>query len=86
MSSHIALVTIFPTSQEFCNSDSVWESYANFSEDAQNFLLHKISHFSNSCEISERIDDEQMKCLIFYLYRLWWKVITLGRHAIQNYK
>ena len=29
---HIALVTIFPMSQEFCNSDSVWESYANFSE------------------------------------------------------
>lgn len=43
---HIALVTSFPTSQEFCNSDSVWESYANFSKDAQKFLLHKISHFS----------------------------------------
>ena len=42
---HIALITIFPMSQEFCNSDSVWESYANFSEDAQNFLLHKVSHF-----------------------------------------
>ena len=35
---HIALITSFPMSQEFCNSDSVWESYANFSEDAQTFL------------------------------------------------
>ena len=35
---HIALIKIFPTSQEFCNSDSVWESYANFIEDAQKFL------------------------------------------------
>ena len=43
---HIALVTIFPPSQEFCNSNSIWESYANFSEVAQKFLLHKVSHFS----------------------------------------
>ena len=35
---HISLVTIFPTSQEVCNSDSVWESYSNFSEDAQELL------------------------------------------------
>ena len=35
---HIALVTSFPTSQEFCNSDSVWQSYINFSEDAQKIL------------------------------------------------
>ena len=41
---HIALVTSFPMSQEFCNS--VWESHANFSEDAQKFILHKVSHFS----------------------------------------
>ena len=43
---HIALVTRFPTSQEFCNSDSVWESNANFSEDAHKFLLPKGLHFS----------------------------------------
>ena len=43
---HIFLVTRFPMSQEFCNYDFVWESYANFSEDAQNFILHKVSHFS----------------------------------------
>ena len=43
---HTPLVTIFPMSQEFCNSDSIWESYANFSEDAQKFFYHKISHFS----------------------------------------
>ena len=43
---YIALITIFPTSQEFCNSDSVWENYANFSEHAQKFILHKVSHFS----------------------------------------
>ena len=43
---HISLVTSFPTSQEFCNSDSVWESYANFSEDAHKFFCHKISHLS----------------------------------------
>ena len=35
---HIELVTSFPMSQTFCNFDSVWESYANFSEDAQKFL------------------------------------------------
>ena len=35
---HISLITIFPTIQEFCNSDFVWESYANFSEDAQKFI------------------------------------------------
>ena len=35
---HISLITSFPTSQVFLNSDSVWESYANFSEDAQKFL------------------------------------------------
>ena len=34
----ISLVTRFPTSQNFCNSDFVWESYANFSEDSQKFL------------------------------------------------
>ena len=33
-------------SQEFCSSNSVWESYVNFSEDAQNFTLHIISYFS----------------------------------------
>ena len=43
---HISLVTRFPTSQEFFNYDYVWESYANFSEDAQKFLLNKVSHFS----------------------------------------
>ena len=48
---------------------------------SQNFTL-----FSKSYEIPERIDNEQMKFLIFYLYRLWRKNITLGRHAIQNYK
>ena len=35
---HISLLTIFSTSQEFCNSISEWESYANFREDAQKFL------------------------------------------------
>ena len=50
---HISLITSFPTSQEFCNSDSVWESYVNFSEDAQIFAL-----FSKSYEITKRIDDE----------------------------
>ena len=32
-------------SQEFCNFDYVWESYANYNEDDQKFLLHKVSHF-----------------------------------------
>ena len=45
---HKGLATSFLTSQEFCNFDSVWESYANFSEDAQKFLLHKVSHFSRA--------------------------------------
>ena len=42
---HISLITIFITSQEFCNSKSIWESYVNFSDDAHKFLCHKISHF-----------------------------------------
>ena len=51
---HISLIIIFPTSQEFCNSDSVWESYANFNEDAHKFLCHKISHFSPRVEKFQR--------------------------------
>ena len=43
---HIALITIFPMSQEFFNSDFGWGRYANFSEDANKFFCHKISHFS----------------------------------------
>ena len=42
---HMAIVTIFPMSQEFCNFDYVWESYANYNEDDQKFLLHKVSDF-----------------------------------------
>ena len=38
---HIALATSFPKSQEFCNSDSVWESYANFNESLQSSKSHK---------------------------------------------
>ena len=83
---HIALVTSFPTSHEFCNSNFVWESYVNLSEDAQKFLSQNFTLFSKSYEISERIDDEKIKCLIFYLYRLWRKFIILVQHAIQNYK
>ena len=35
---YIALITMFPTIKEFFNSDFVWESYVNFSEDAQTIL------------------------------------------------
>ena len=38
---HIALATSFPTSQEFCNSDSVWESYVNFCESLQSSKMLK---------------------------------------------
>ena len=48
-SHHIAFLTIFPTSQEFCNSDSGWERYVNFSEDAHKFFCHTIPHFSPKC-------------------------------------
>jgi len=37
-SKHISLVSIFPTSHQFCNSHSVWEIYVNLGEDAQKFL------------------------------------------------
>ena len=43
---HISVITRFPRSQEFCNSNFIWESYANFSEDSQKFILHTVSHFS----------------------------------------
>ena len=48
-SHHIDRVTSFPMSQKFCNSDFVWESYAYFSEDAQKYFCHTISHFSPKC-------------------------------------
>ena len=84
---HIALVTSFPTSQEFCNFDSVWESYLNFSEDTHKvFPPQSFTLFSKSCEIPEKTDDQQKKCLIFYLYSFWRKSITLDWHAIKNYK
>ena len=38
---HITLATSFPTSQEFCNFGSVWESYANFSESLQSSKMPK---------------------------------------------
>ena len=36
---HIALITSFPTSQEFCNSDSVWESYFNLVKMPKSFSV-----------------------------------------------
>ena len=75
---HIALVTSFPTSQEFCNSDSVWDSYANFSEDAQKISPpQSFALFSKSCENTERINDEQMKCLIYF----WSVRMCLNTHS-----
>ena len=75
---HISLTTSFPTSQEFCNSNSIWEKYANFSESLQSSKMPKIlsstkfhtflQELRNNKEI---LIDEQMKCLIFYLYRSW---------------
>ena len=64
---HIELVTSFPTSQEFCHFEYVWEIYANFIEDAQNSLLHKDSHFAP-------------KDLKFQLMRKWnvWYSIYIG--------
>ena len=38
---HIALATSLPTSYEFYNSDSVWESYVNFSESLQSSKMPK---------------------------------------------
>ena len=43
---HIALTTNFPMSQEFCNYDSVWESYVNFNESLQSSKMPK--HFSST--------------------------------------
>ena len=64
----ITLVTSFPTSQEFCNSDSVWESYAIFSEDAQKLLLHKISHFS------PRVAKYQRENWLMNKWNVWYSI------------
>ena len=67
---HITLVTIFPMSQEFCNFFSVWESYANFSEDAQKFLIHKFSHFSP--RVAKILRELMMnKWNVWYIFGVW---------------
>ena len=55
-------------SQEFCNSDSVWESYANFSEDDQNFLLQNISHFSS------RVATYQRENWLMNKWNVWYSI------------
>ena len=69
---HIALVTSFPTSKELCNSDSVWESYANFNEDAQTFLLHKILHFS------PRVVKYQRENWLMNKWNVWYSIYVGG--------
>ena len=69
---HIALVTRFPMSQEFCNSDSIWESYANFSEDARTFLLHKVLHYS------PRVSKYQRENWFMNKWNVWYS-IYIGR-------
>ena len=80
---HIALTTSFPTSQELCNSDSVWESYANFSEDAQKFLS-KSRLLLYCCE--KKIIPISMNSLLYihhwlflvvFIYTLKWTCFTL---------
>ena len=66
---HIAHVTRFPTSQEFCNFDSVWEGYVNFSEDAQKFLLHTVSHFS------PRVANYQRETWLIKKWNVWYLFI-----------
>ena len=56
---YTALGPSFPTSQEFCNSDSVWESYANFSDSLQskNFPSTKFRSFLQELRnTKERLD------------------------------
>ena len=75
---HIAFVTIFSTIQEFCNFDSVWESYANFSEDAQTFLLHKVSHFS---PIVAKI----LRELMMKKWNVWYSIyIAIGGNLVPQ--
>ena len=38
---HISLATFFPTSQNFCNSDTIWESYAIFRESLQSSKMSR---------------------------------------------
>ena len=64
----ISLVTSFPMSQELCNFDSVWESYANFSEDAQKFILHKVSHFS------PRVAKYQRETWLMNKWNVWYSI------------
>ena len=72
---HITLATNFPMIQQFCNFDSVWESYANFSEDAQKFLCknelllcccEKTSDQSPRIHFSTSIIDYFWMCLYKY--------------------
>ena len=67
-SHHIALVTIFPISQHFFNYDSIWESYATFSEDPQQFLLHTVSHFS------PRVVNYQRETWLMNKWNVWYSV------------
>ena len=80
---HISLMKNFPTSQVFCNSDSVWESYANFSEDAQKFLS-KSRLLLYCCE--KKIIPISMNSLLYihhwlflvvFIYTLKWTCFTL---------
>ena len=64
---HISLVTGFAMNQEFCNFDSVWEIYVNFSEDAQKFLLHKVSQFSPR-------DVKIMRELTMKKWNVWYSI------------
>ena len=63
---HISLITSFPTSQEFCNFDSIWESYSNFSEDAQKSLIHKVLHFPPSVAKYQRENWLMKKWNVWY--------------------
>ena len=68
---HKSLATRFSTSQEFCNYDSIWESYANFSESLKSSKIPKNFSSTKFHTFLQELwnTKERMKCLIFYLYR-----------------
>ena len=80
---HIYLVTGFPMSKEFVILIPYEKVMPILVKMPKTLSFTKFHTFPQKLKIPI---DEQTICLIFYLYRLWRKFITLGRHAIQNYK
>ena len=61
--------------QEFCNSNSRWERYVNFSEDAQKKICHTISQFSPKCT-------KFLRELVMKKWNAWYSIYMVCREKI----